>query len=1361
VDPLAQILGESPGIVAVREQVRRLLQRQAGSGRLPAILIQGATGTGKGLVARAMHGASGRAQGPFIDVNCAAIPETLLESEMFGVERGAFTDARQSKPGLFQLAHRGTIFLDEIGLLPEALQAKLLKVIEERSVRRLGGTRNEPVDVWVIAATNEDLAAATRVGRFRADLYHRLAVVTFALPALSQRGDDVLLLAEHFLARACADYGIPPKTLTSAARTALRAHAWPGNIRELANLMERVALLAEDAQVTPAVLALPAAAPAERAPGPGAGARTLEAAVDDVEREHLLAALGETRWNVTRAAARLGISRNTLRYRIEKHGLAPGMARPRRRGGGAPAPEPAATRPAPPPAAPVPTRERRRLTLLRATVITEPGPVTRVPPFGVLDLLADKVLAFGGRVVELNPSGAVAVFGLEPVEDAPIRAAHAAMAIVNGVERARLTDRAGVGVRLGIHVDQFMVQAGHVPTLDLDARLHAWTFLESLVARVEPGGIAVSEAAAPFLERRFNLVPGVGPTSDVGHVFRLAGRERAAPGLRLGGHLTRFVGRQHELHLLRSRFDLAVRGQGQIVGITGEPGIGKSRLLHEFRQSLADQPVACLVGQCASYASSIPFLPVIEGLQIACGIAPTDEPERAAEKVRLALLAVGLPPGEGAPYLLQLLGLKDGEVAGVPLTPEALKSGIFETLRELAIRNSRSQPLVLVLEDLQWIDETSAELFASIVEVVPSTRILLLATYRPGFRPPWIEKSYATQMALQPLLPEESLSVVRSLVGGMDVSERVVQAILAKAEGNALFLEELARSVSEQGASAAVPAVPDTVQEVLLARIDRLPPEEGHLLRAAAVIGKDVPFRLIEAVAGIPVDMVRQGLGHLRAAEFLYEAGRGPEPQYRFRHALTHEVAYASVPVVQRRRLHAAIAEAVERIYPDRLNEHVERLAHHALHGERWGPAVRYLRESGSKAASRSAHREAVGYFEQALSTLARLPEDDQTLRQGIDLRFQLRNSLQPLADFERIVRHLREAEALATAVSDHGRLGRAYAYLTDYFRLLGDQDRAMETGHRALAIAESLGDVALRVATSAWLGQVYFARGQYREGAVLFRGNVESLTSELTYERLGLPQPPSIHSRTCLVWCLAELGEFDSAIVHGEEAIRIAEADAHPLSLVVAHAGPGILYLRRGDLEEALPHLERALELSADTPLWFPRVASALGAAYAVSGRVAEGLTLLERAIEQAASLKLMAGYSLLLAAQSQAHLAAERPATALELAQQALERARRFKERGNEAWALRILSAALAGAAPPQLEPAAEHGAQALALADELGMRPLVARCHLGLGQVRRRQGERAAAVESLRRAIYLLRPMQMRRWLGEAEAELDALG
>src|SRR4030095_252812 len=313
MDPLEQMLGESPAIEAVRAQIRRRLARPQGGRRVAAVLIEGPTGSGKGLVAHILHQSSPRARGPFVDVNCAAIPEPLLEAELFGFERGAFTDARQAKPGLFQTAHQGTLFLDEIGLLPEALQAKLLKALEEGAVRRLGSTRSEAADVWVISATNADLLAATRERRFRDDLYHRLAVITVTLPALRERGRDVLRLAEAFLARACEDYGLPPRTLDADARARLLAHPWTGNIRELSNVIERVALLGESQVVTGAMLGLREAAGGAPAGAAASAAGVGTGSLDEAMGEHVRAALEETSWNISRAAARLGISRNTLR----------------------------------------------------------------------------------------------------------------------------------------------------------------------------------------------------------------------------------------------------------------------------------------------------------------------------------------------------------------------------------------------------------------------------------------------------------------------------------------------------------------------------------------------------------------------------------------------------------------------------------------------------------------------------------------------------------------------------------------------------------------------------------------------------------------------------------------------------------------------------------------------------------------------------------------------------------------------------------------------------------------------------------------------------------------------------------------
>ncbi len=319
MDPSGELIGRSPKITVLRDQVRALVTREAGLLRHPPLLITGETGTGKGLLANIIHKAGSRASGQFVELNGAALPEHLLESELFGYERGAFTDARQSKPGLLQVANRGTLFLDEVGLLPPTLQAKLLKVLEDSSVRRLGSTRSEPIDVSIISATNADLPALVRAHRFREDLYHRLAVITLWIPPLRERGDDIELLAEHALAKACAKYAVPLKRLSAEALAVMKAYRWPGNVRELSSLMERVALLCPDSLIPTSALALPLNQ------SPDMPEREIRPRLDaaEWERQNLAGVLAETGWNITRTAVILGITRNTVRARIAKHGLRP------------------------------------------------------------------------------------------------------------------------------------------------------------------------------------------------------------------------------------------------------------------------------------------------------------------------------------------------------------------------------------------------------------------------------------------------------------------------------------------------------------------------------------------------------------------------------------------------------------------------------------------------------------------------------------------------------------------------------------------------------------------------------------------------------------------------------------------------------------------------------------------------------------------------------------------------------------------------------------------------------------------------------------------------------------------------------
>ena len=561
MEEFAELLGESPTIHVVRGKLRKLLEGQPEGRRLPAILIQGETGTGKGLVARLLHRLGPRKRGPFVDINCPAIPETLLEAELFGYERGAFTDARHAKPGLLQTAHRGTLFLDEIGLMPASIQAKLLTVLEDRAVRRLGSTKTEAVDVCLISATNSDLREALRERRFRDDLYHRLAVITLDLPPLRDRGRDVILLAERFLARACVDYGLPPKTLGEEAQTRLLAYRWPGNIRELANVIERAALFTETTVITGAMLEPLAAEktiPATRTLGASASTVTPE----DAMRQYLLRVLEESAGNISHAAARLGIARNTLYARLEKYGvvraLLPHSAPVRRAGRPALVATPA-------PTGPRIQWDRRGIALLRVALV-EPGGIEACSHTSrALEGVIDKLQMFGGRVEELTPTGVVASFGVDRIDDAPRRAAHAAIVIHKGAARAREGASRTPGVKIGIHVAQLLVgRSASRFDIDADAKRAQWPVLDQLLQTIAPDETGASGAAAPFLERRFELVPIDGVAEGAGQPYRLTGQERR--GLGLWGAMTQFVGRHDELEVLRGRLAAAKHGRGPVRG---------------------------------------------------------------------------------------------------------------------------------------------------------------------------------------------------------------------------------------------------------------------------------------------------------------------------------------------------------------------------------------------------------------------------------------------------------------------------------------------------------------------------------------------------------------------------------------------------------------------------------------------------------------------------------------------------------------------------------------------------------------------------------------------------------------------------
>jgi class 3 adenylate cyclase/tetratricopeptide (TPR) repeat protein len=1041
-------------------------------------------------------------------------------------------------------------------------------------------------------------------------------------------------------------------------------------------------------------------------------------------------------------------------------------------------------------ARPALTGERKQVTVLFADLKDSTELIRGLDPEAAQQLLdpaihrmMDAVHRFEGTVNQVLGDGIMALFGA-PIahEDHALRACYAALAMQAAMraytDEVRRSRGLALRIRVGLHSGEVVVRAiGN----DLHMDYSAVGETTHLAARMEqlatPGSIYLTSETLRLAEG-FIQVQSLGPVPVKGlvasvEVFELAGasgiRRRLQAAVARG--LTRFVGRQVELTALQQALERAGAGHGQVMALVGEAGVGKSRLVYECIRSHRTQGWLVLESSSVSYGKATPYLPVRDLLKAYCQIEERDEGRRIREKLTGKLLTLDDTLRPTLPVLLALLDVLVEDPAWQALDPPQRRQQTLEAVKRLILRESQEQPLLLVFEDLHWIDTETQALLDSLVESLPTARLLLLVNYRPEYQHGWGSKTYYTQLRLDPLPPTSADEFLQALLGDDPSLAPLTQLLIARTEGNPFFLEESVRALVEMGVLAGAPGsyrlvqplqgvqVPATVQAVLAARIDRLPPEEKRLLQTAAVVGTEVPLALLQAIAEVPEEALHRGLAHLQAAEFLYEAHLFPERAYTFKHALTHEVAYGGLLQKRRRALHARIVEAMEALAGDRLSEQVERLAHHALRGELWDKTLAYCRQAGEKSLARSAYREAAGYFEQALSALAHLPETRDTREQAIDLRFALHLALMPSGDMGRALVYLREAEALAVALDDSRRLGRISLFLSPCFNIMGAYDQAIAASQRALTLATASGEVGLQALANYFLGAAYWLQGDYHRGVDYIRQTVASLAGAWRHERFSLPFPLAVLSRATLAACHAELGSFAEGIALGEEGRRIAEADGRPASLMVASWGLGLLALRQGDLPRALPLLERAVGLcqEADLPNWFPLIAPALGTAYTLSERIADAVPLLTQALEQIVTTASAGLQALCRLCLGEAQMLAGRLEEAQALAESALALARTQQERGNEAYALRLLGETTVRSEPAQRALAEAHYLQALALAEELGMRPLQAHCHLGLGTLYNQMGRVEQARLALSTALDLYRAMDMTFWLPQVEEAL----
>ncbi|MEM6794944.1 MAG: AAA family ATPase [Acidobacteriota bacterium] len=902
--------------------------------------------------------------------------------------------------------------------------------------------------------------------------------------------------------------------------------------------------------------------------------------------------------------------------------------------------------------------ERKQVTVLRCE-LSAPEGVSPSPDelhqklSAFFELADEEVRRFGGTVQRFLGQGFMALFGA-PVafEDHPRRALLSARALR---ERLRGDGDGGAlegwSVRMGIDTGA-VVLGGGVGGMAVGEATEAAAALE---ARAESGEILVGAATARAVRGVLHLEALPAEPGDAGGTTWSVSEELEAGPMRAfteDGGATPFVGRRNEISVLEQLRDKAQEGRGQVVAVAGEAGSGKSRLLHELYRRTFPGPAhkaSYLRGQCVSYGTGVPYLPLADMVRKASRISQSDAPQEAIRKLAASLRAVGTDTETTLPFLLRLLGIQQGTEALDEMEPQAIQARTFAAMRRMLLDASRRALVVLEIEDVQWIDATSAEFLDSLIEVMAPARLMVVLTFRSGYQPQWLEKSYATLLSAGPLSRSESHSLVAALLERSGVEHEPPEELLEKAEGNPFFLEELARALVETSGDASHEGlVPSTVQDVLMARIDRLPESHKRLLRAASVLGRELSLELLESVWEEAEDL--EGLlEDLQRWELISRAPSEDKPAFLFRQALIQEVTYQSLLAGQKERLHGLAAAALEEIYARRLEDAFDLLAYHYPRSGQPEKTVHYLTLFATRAAEAFAHSEGAQALREALAQVELLPEEGRD-RRLVEVLLQLAESLLPLASFAETLELFQKYRSRLEALQDPKLAGPFYFWLAHTFTYMGLPEETREFADLSIAAAQQCGDEITEGKACYVLGRDGFWSGDYGKGiemslraVVLLERNSEPWWQGQAYWVAGFNHyvlgdfEPAIEAlerafalgealddyRLDTSWSLgyfyASLGEVSAGI---EQCQRGLERSQDPLNTAVSTGFLGHALLQEGrEIARAVDNLERATDLMAGAGMqqlegWF---AALLSEALAAEGRSEDARAAARRGLKAA----------------------------------------------------------------------------------------------------------------------------------------------
>ncbi|MBI4767026.1 MAG: AAA family ATPase [Deltaproteobacteria bacterium] len=1036
--------------------------------------------------------------------------------------------------------------------------------------------------------------------------------------------------------------------------------------------------------------------------------------------------------------------------------------------------------------------ERKLVTVMFADVAgftslsekLEPEEVHQIME-GCIKILMDEIHKYEGTINQFTGDGVMALFGAPLAhEDHAQRACYAALAIekdlVEYSEKVKKDYNQEFSMRIGLNSGPVVVGSiGDDLHMDYTAIGDSINLASRMEGLAQPGSVLLSRNTQRLVKDYFDLKP-IGPLEVKGkeepqEAFELIKAGGAATRLEasMARGLTRFVGRENSMASLMEAYEKVKNGAGQVVGMVGEAGVGKSRLLFEFRHRLPQDKFGYLEGHCIHYGGAMPYLPILDLLRSYFEIREGEREMVIRKRVKERIIELDEKFQGIISPIQDILSLKVEDEAYLKLEPKQRREKVFEALRDLFIRESQERPLVLVIEDLHWIDKTSEEFLDYLVGRLANVKVMLVLLYRPEYTHQWGNKSYFNRVGLDQLTLKSSAELVKAILEGGETAPELSNLILNRAAGNPLFMEELTHSLLENGSIQKAgdqyilskkPSdiqVPDTIQGIIAARMDRLEENLKRIMQVASVIGREFAFRILQAISDLREDLKTELL-NLQGLELIYEKSLFPELEYVFKHALTQEVAYNSLLSNRRKEIHKRIGRAIEELYVANLEEFYEVLAYHYSKGEDIEKAAKYLKLSGEKAVRDHSLWEALSFYKEAVDLLNRLPDTEENKRKLIEVINLIGSPWLMLGFPEASLPYFQQGEKLTRELGDFRGLADFVTLIGAHYSNMGNYSAALRYTEEGFEEAKKVQDVELLASFGVSLCNTYFASARFQE--IINKMPEVILLIEKEGRESEFFSGINPYSFICSVIgvALAHLGRFEEGKIFLEKAFQDAEKLGDPFTSGLILLDYGLFYWVKGDWKSATECFEKSLRYSEEAKFFIGVVGSLI-----YDGDVKSHLGELETGRKQAEKgLKIFRdsgneGYlSWFYYAMGSIHLNLEDIESARTSMEEALRLSRKNFELEFEGLALTGLGMVFSKKDLRDREKIEECFSKGLAILQDHGMRPWYARGLMHLGGHYLDTGQEEKALENLKEAEAMFLEMGMDYWLGRTREILGKL-